>query len=84
MVEPAKDEARDMPASRGAASGKPLAPVADGLSTRAPSGPRTGFWIRFDALLIDLVLLSAVSGAFIGFGPDSPSSWIRDALDPRA
>jgi uncharacterized RDD family membrane protein YckC len=57
--------------------------VEDGPSDH-PSGPRAGFWVRFDALLIDIVLLTAVTSTFMGIGPVSLSSWAKDLVDPRA
>jgi uncharacterized RDD family membrane protein YckC len=57
--------------------------AAEGSSNR-PSGPRAGFWVRLEALLIDLVLLAAVTSTFMGIGPVSVSSWVRDIVEPRA
>ncbi|MGH2700931.1 MAG: RDD family protein [Actinomycetota bacterium] len=61
----------------------PTPPVADGPSKRLADA-RAGFWIRFDALLIDLVLLAAVTGALMGIGSTSLSSWVKVSVDPRA
>jgi uncharacterized RDD family membrane protein YckC len=36
--------------------------------------PRAGFWVRFDALLIDLILLSVAGGALLGIDPTSLST----------
>jgi hypothetical protein len=90
MVEAAKDEGSSrrtestrFGTSREGAEATAVPPVAKGSSKR-PSGPRAGFWVRFDALLIDLVLLAAVTSTFIGIGPVSLSSWVRDLIDPRA
>jgi uncharacterized RDD family membrane protein YckC len=90
VVEAAKDEgsSRRTDSSRSGASTEgaeatPVPPVAEGPSKR-PSGPRAGFWVRFDALLIDLVLLAAVTGTFLGIGSSSLSSWVKDSVDPPA
>jgi uncharacterized RDD family membrane protein YckC len=89
VVEAAKDEgsSRRTDSSRSGASTEgaeatPVPPVAEGPSKR-PSGPRAGFWVRFDALLIDLVLLAAVTGTLLGIGSFSLSSWAKDFFDPR-
>jgi uncharacterized RDD family membrane protein YckC len=71
-------------ASGGRVEGAPVSPVAEGVSTRLPFGPRAGFWVRFDALVIDLVPLAAVTGTFMGIGAVSLSSWVKDLVDPRA
>ena len=90
MVEPAKDEGPDRPTgstrsgtSRERGEAAPVPAVAVGPSRRSP-GPRAGFWIRFDALLIDLALLAAVTSTFVGIGPVSLASWAKDLVDPRA
>jgi uncharacterized RDD family membrane protein YckC len=88
MVEPAKHEGPDRrtESSRsevGARVGAPAPPDAESPSNR-PFWPRAGFWARFDALAIDLVLLAAVSGALMGIGSSSLSSWVKVSVDPRA
>lgn len=89
MVKPAKHEGPDRrsESSRSEGSGgrtkAPAPPVKEGPYKR-PSGPRAGFWVRFDALLIDLVLLAAVTGTFLGIGSSSLSSWVKVSVDPRA
>ena len=89
MVKPAKHEGPDRrsESSRSEGSGgrtkAPAPPVKEGPYKR-PSGPRAGFWVRFDALLIDLVLLAAVTGTFLGIGSSSLSSWVKASVDPRA
>jgi uncharacterized RDD family membrane protein YckC len=89
MINPAKDERPNRrtesglsEAPREGANATPRPPVAEGPSDQ-PSGPRAGFWVRFDALLIDLVLLAAVTSTFMGFGPVSLSSLAWDLVDPR-
>jgi uncharacterized RDD family membrane protein YckC len=90
MVEAAPDEGPDgrtessrSGTSRARGETAPVPPIAEGPLKR-PSGPRAGFWVRFDALLIDLVLLAAVTGALLGIGSASLSSWVKDSVDPRA
>ncbi|HZK50946.1 MAG TPA: RDD family protein [Actinomycetota bacterium] len=89
MVEPAKHEGPDRRSESSRSEGSrgrieaPAPPVEEGRYKR-PSGPRAGFWVRFDALLIDLVLLAAVTGTFLGIGSSSLSSWVKVSVDPRA
>ncbi|MGH2554722.1 MAG: RDD family protein [Actinomycetota bacterium] len=42
---------------------------------KAPSGPRAGFWKRFVALLIDLILVGIVTTILFGFRPAEPA-WV--------
>ncbi len=90
MAEPAKggEPDRSAESSRSQGSGArieaaPTPPVAEGPSS-GPSRPRAGFWVRFDALVIDLVLLAAVTGTLMGIGSSSLSSWVEASVDPRA
>jgi uncharacterized RDD family membrane protein YckC len=45
-----------------------------------PSGPRAGFWIRFPALLIDLILMGIVTTLLFGIRPVEPR-WVRFVLE---
>jgi uncharacterized RDD family membrane protein YckC len=89
MVKPAKHEGPDRRSESSRSEGAggqieaPAPPVEEG-PYKGPSGPRAGFWVRFDALLIDLVLLAAVTGTFLGIGSSSLSSWVKVSVDPRA
>ncbi|MGH2827371.1 MAG: RDD family protein [Actinomycetota bacterium] len=89
MAEPAKREGPGTrsESSRSEASGgrveTPAPPIAEGPSKRL-ADTRAGFWIRFDALLIDLVLLAAVTGALMGIGSSSLSTWVKVSVDPRS
>jgi uncharacterized RDD family membrane protein YckC len=89
MVKPAKHEGPDRRSESSRSEGAggqieaPAPPVEEGPYKR-PSGPRAGFWVRFDALLIDLILLAAVTGTFLGIGSSSLSSWVKVSVDPRA
>jgi uncharacterized RDD family membrane protein YckC len=51
--------------------------VTPEIAARAPtqdhSAPCAGFWVRFDALSIDLILLSVAGGVFLGIDPMEPS-----------
>jgi uncharacterized RDD family membrane protein YckC len=47
--------------------------------SQGPSGPRAGFWKRFLALLIDIILLSIVTGILFGIRPVQPS-WVGSVM----